>query len=128
MSPTPAECERMVRAELEMEFGKPFGERELAVGRRLDGATALKNFDAVSNDKKVVASVKNLTVANQNGNRTARLPRVMHEMLLLHFVVADRKFMYLSQVFIDWLKSHRDAVIPDGVEVRPIPTQEDRSS
>ena len=122
MSASSARSEKVVRDELERQYHQRFTEQELSVGSRLDGSEGQKNFDAVSDDRNIVAMVKDLTADNEKHNRVTRLPRVMQDLLLLHLVDAEFKYMYLSEAFRSWMESYRDAVIPDDVVVRLIPS------
>ena len=112
-----SKSEQRVRLLLGEEFGKYFTERKLPIRLNLDGEAAFKKFDAVSEDGKVVAMVKDYSARNKVGNRT-RLARVMQDLVSLHQVKTDRKFMYLSSEFLAWFRKTGDAVVPNGIEVR----------
>jgi len=116
-------AEKRVRRWLEAEFGKEFSEQQLDAGQRLGGTPGKKKFDAVSDSGQIVAMVKDYpakSVRNLQGNRT-RLVRVSHDLLLLHLVQADHKFMFLSAPFLQWFETTKDAVVPSDVKVRRIP-------
>lgn len=116
---TDMDAESEVREALKIEFGTDFLQRKLQVGLALDAKPALKKFDAVSADGKIIAMVKNYTAENQNGNQT-RHARVMRDLYFLCLFPAERKFMYLSESFYHWLSKQRDAAIAPGIEVRVI--------
>ena len=113
------QSELSVRAELKDKFGQPFSERQLPIGFNAQREEAFKKFDAVSDDGKIIAMVKDLSSGNERGNQT-RLARVMWDLLLLHMAEADHKFMYLSHSFFQWFKGQSDAAVPRDVEVRLI--------
>ena len=113
-------AEKCVCRTLDAEFGKKFSGQKLRVGRQADGTPGTKAFDAVSEDGRIIAMVKDYSAENLVGNRT-RLARVSHDLLLLHLAKADTKFMYLSKPFYAWFETPIDAVVPPDVEVRCIP-------
>lgn len=113
-------AEGRVRAELSKEFGVPFKETTLQVGIAIDGKPALKRFDAVAEHKKVIGMVKDYSAKNISGNQT-RHARVMRDLYYLSWAQAERRFMYLSAPFYEWLERQRDAAIAPGIEVRLIP-------
>ena len=116
--------EDQVRAHLQSEFKQTFTEKKLEVGHRVKGEAAYKRFDAVSDDGKIVAMVKDYSATNLNGNRT-RLARVLQDMVYLHLAEASRKFMYLSPAFFDWFSKVGDGSVIPGIEVRCIPQSQD---
>ena len=61
-----------------------------------------------------------LKLCLSTGNRK-RQARVMQDMLYLHLVKADRKFMYLSRPFFAWFQEEHDAAVPSEIEVHLIP-------
>lgn len=115
------DAERLVRKALTSEFQTDFSEKRMPLGKTLSGEDAQKRFDAVSENCEIVVMVKDYSAANKTGNRT-RLARVSHDLLLLHTVDANYKFMYLSKPFYEWFKDIYDAVVPNDVVVRTIPT------
>ena len=112
--------EDRVRSHLQSEFKQTFTEKQLAAGVRLCGEVTLKRFDAVSEDNKIVAMVKDYSATNLNGNRT-RLARVLQDMVYLYLAEGPCKFMYLSPSFYDWFKTVKDGSVLPGIEVRCIP-------
>ena len=112
--------ENEVRLHLEKEWDQRFSEKRLPVGLRADGEVAFKRFDAVSEDGRVVAMVKDYSAINKVGNRT-RLAWVMQDLLYLHLVEADGKLMYISSPFFAWFKQEGDAAVPPDVSVHQIP-------
>jgi hypothetical protein len=113
-------AEGRVRAALSKEFGVAFKEEALQVGIAIDGEPALKKFDAVTQHKRIIAMVKEYSAENLNGNQT-RHARVMRDLYYLSLAQADRRFMYLSAPFYEWLATQPDAAIARGIEVRLIP-------
>ncbi|NVM22817.1 MAG: hypothetical protein HWN68_13680 [Desulfobacterales bacterium] len=114
------DAEALVRQALSSEFGVPFAKTELHLGKTLTGTKGSKRFDAASPDHKVVAMVKGFPAGKEQGNLT-RKERVIQDLYFLSLVLAERRFMYLSGSFYEWLKHQSDAVIADGIEVRIIP-------
>jgi len=112
-------AESLVRKSLSTEFGQVFRERTLQVGIALDGYPALKSFDAVSEDVKIIAMVKEYSAENLAGNQT-RHARVMRDLYFLSLCPAERKFLYLTAPFYEWFKNQRDAAVAPGIEIRLI--------
>jgi len=102
------------------EFGMPFRKVTLQVGTAIDGKPALKEFDAVSGDQRVIAMVKDYTAENEVGNQT-RHARVMRDLYYLSLCQADHRFLFLSSPYYAWLRMQRDAAIATGIELRIIP-------
>ena len=113
-------AESVVRMLLSQEFRMPFTKMTLEVGTAIDGKPALKEFDAVSGDQRVIAMVKNYTAMNIKGNQT-RHARVMRDLYYLSLCQAEHRFLFLSSPYYDWLKTQRDAAIAPGIKLRPIP-------
>ena len=114
--------ERRVLRALKREFGQHFEEMKVDCGIRADGVPARKKFDAVSENRDIIAMVKNYSAKNLNGNKT-RLARVMHDMVLLSQAKTKLRFMYLSKEFYDWFETAKDAPVPSGIEIRIIPSR-----
>ena len=113
-------AEAKVRQLLSREFKGRFKETRLQIGKNIKGKPAFKKFDAVSNNKRIVAIVKDYSADNIRGNQT-RHARVVRDLYYLSLVKAERKFMYLSRDYYEWFKQQRDAAIAPGIEVRVIP-------
>ena len=113
--------ERLVLRALKREFGQHFEEMKVDCGIRADGVPARKKFDAVSENRDIIAMVKNYSAENLIGNRT-RLARVMHDMVLLSEAKAEIRLMYLSKEFREWFETAPDAAVPSGIEIRTIPS------
>lgn len=112
--------EKRVRAALTEEFCMPFREKRLETGRTISGEPAFKKFDAVSSNSKIIAMVKDLSAENRAGNKT-RHARVIRDLYYLALAHAEKRFMYLSPVFYEWLRMQKDVPIPQNVAVRLIP-------
>ncbi len=113
-------AEASVQTALAEEFGQLFAETRLQVGYKLDGQPAYKYFDAVSQDKNIVAMVKDYSAENVEGNQT-RHARVMRDLYYLSLLKARRRYLYLSKDFYQWFNQQKDVSIASGVEVRTIP-------
>ena len=75
-------AEVQVQLVLSREFGSRFTKMELVVGKTMSGISALKEFDAVSQDGTVVAMVKDYLARNEQGNQT-RHARVLRDLYYL---------------------------------------------
>ncbi|MCI0809009.1 MAG: hypothetical protein J4N63_07635 [Chloroflexi bacterium] len=113
--------ERRVLRSLKRKYRQNFKEEELDCGVRADGVPVRKKFDAVSENRDIIAMVKNYSAENLIGNRT-RLARVMHDMVLLSEAKAEIRLMYLSKEFREWFETAPDAAVPSGIEIRTIPS------
>ena len=113
-------AEEKVISALKREFRQQFKEDKLSAGIRYDGSAAYKKFDAVSEDRKVVAMVKEYSSNNANGNQTRKV-RVNSDIHYLSLVKANKKLMYLSPDYHTWFIMQNDAAIPKGIELRTIP-------
>ena len=116
-------AEQRVISALEREFGQRFQELKLSAGKRFDGSVADKRFDAVSEDRKVVAMVKECkgdSVKNETGNQTRKV-KVNSDIHYLSLVNADKNLMYLSPDYHRWFVRQNDAAIPPEIELRKIP-------
>ncbi|MDG6970662.1 MAG: hypothetical protein JRN54_06095 [Nitrososphaerota archaeon] len=99
--------------------GKLFESRFLTIGTKSDGSPATHQFDAVSVDGEVVASVK----ASSGRTRSGRYPsaKVSNAIAELYYLsCASAKEMRLVLVdpeFCEIVKKKVDGIVPDKVEI-----------
>jgi hypothetical protein len=116
------DSETRVQKLLETEFGTPFSKKTLPVGWTIHSKPASKEFDAVSEDNRVIAMVKDYTAKNLAGNQT-RHARVARDLYFLSQAQAQRRFLFLSKDYYKWFSKQGDAAIAPGIEVRIIPLE-----
>jgi hypothetical protein len=114
--------ETRVQKLLEKEFGTPFSKKTLSIGWNIQSKPASQEFDAVAEDGRVIAMVKDYIAENLAGNQTLHA-RAMRDLYFLSQVQAQRRFLFLSKDYYQWFSEQRDAAIAPGIEVRVIPLE-----
>lgn len=112
--------EEWVRDEgLPRRFRQRFNKMRLPIGIRRDGGAAEHEFDAVSDDRNTVASVK-ASSGRTAGNRnpSGKIKDAYAELLFLSLVKAPRRFLVLTDPsFFDIFQRGSDGKLPPGIEI-----------
>lgn len=110
--------EKYVCEQLEQEFGQPFGSVVLPLTP--GGA---HEFDAVSADRKVVASVKSASGLTATGrNPSGKIKDSIAELYFLTLVEAEKRQLVLTTpAFFEIFKKAMKGKVSPNVEVRCIP-------
>lgn len=101
------------------QFGQPFQKQRLRVGTKRDGSTAVHEFDAVSSDGTVVASVK-ATSGRTAGNKnpSGKIKDAYAELHFLGLVDAPSRILVLTdRDFYELFSRESDGKRPPGVEL-----------
>ncbi len=104
-------------------FHQPFEKEFLPVGRKADGSIARHEFDAVSKDQTLVASIKALSGRTARGrNPSGKVNDANAELLFLSLVRASRRFLVLTdESFFRLFERESDGKRPPGVELLHVP-------
>ena len=111
--------EPFVREELEAEYGQPFNQQFLPVGRRADGSAAMHEFDAVSADRRIVAGIKSSSGKTSGGRRpSGKIASAYKELYFLSLVDADHRILVLTDPeFYRIMMSESDGKLAFGLEL-----------
>jgi len=90
--------EPFIRKELERNYcGHTFAEKALPLRRKKDGNYAVHNFDAVSEDNSIVASIKSHSWLTSSGKRPAgKIGEIYESLYFLSLVNAKTKLLILT--------------------------------
>lgn len=112
----PLQKEAQVRESLSKEFGVKFRKRRLP----LKTGKVWREFDAVSDDSRIVAEIKS-DKHTEKGYPTTRFPRAMLACRYLELVEADKKLMiFTDRRFYERFRQDSDGLLLDDIEVRLI--------
>jgi len=101
-----------VRAWLTKEFGQTFRKDFLQVGIKSDGSPAVREFDAISTDGQIVASIKASTWITVGGNQPAAKVHSFYTELYFFDLIGKRAKKLL--IFTDAAARNGFAKICDG--------------
>jgi hypothetical protein len=106
--------EPVIRARLEVEFGQPFASTVLALP-----AGARREFDAVSGDRTIVASIKTSSGLTSGGNLpTGKIKSCIADLYYLSLVLADvRRLVLTNPEFFNIFMNRMEGAIAPGIEV-----------
>ena len=114
----PYQKEQRVREMLAALFGVPFSKQRLPLAtRRADGSEILREFDAVSEDGKIMAEVKS-DKHTDKAFVTTRFPRAMLACRYLELCSAEQKVVvFTDKEFYQHFRAAADGLLQGGVEV-----------
>ena len=101
------DVENFVRSELKRTYGEPFTKQRLPLG----GGKGLHEFDAVSNDRSIVASVKSSSgMTSGNKNPSGKISSAIAEMYFLSLVDSSTRLLVLTNpdFFAIMIKTMKD--------------------
>ncbi len=100
-------------------FNQRFKKELLPIGWKSDGSTAKHEFDAVSQDQTIVASVKASSGRTHGGrNPAGKISTANAELLFLSLVRAPRRILVLTDPhFFAIFRKQSDGKVPPGVQV-----------
>jgi hypothetical protein len=109
------DVENFVRYQLELEYGQPFTKKKL----RLNGCEGSHEFDAVSSDQKIVASVKSSTGRTSgNKNPSGKIAAAVAEMYFLSLVDTTKRLLVLTNLeFFEILTNTMMSRLGHGIEI-----------
>lgn len=122
------QVEPFVRKELEKSYpGHTFTEKALPLRRKKDGNYAVHNFDAVSEDNSIVASIKSHSWLTSGGKRPAgKIGEIYESIYFLSLVNAKTKLLILTNghAYEGFLRVS-DGKIAEDIEIRlsPLPPE-----
>ncbi len=92
------EVERFIRKELAKDYSRhTFTEKKLPLREKRDGTYAVHNFDAVSEDKTIVASIKSHSWLTSGGNLpSGKIAQIYQSLYFLSLVYAKTKLLILT--------------------------------
>ncbi len=110
--------EEVVRQQLAQQFGIPFKSRTLTL---VSGGK--HEFDAVSEDEKVVASIKSASGRTSSGLRPAgKINAAVAELYYLTLIEAPTRLLVLTnKEFYEIMKKHLEGRLAPGIDLMFIP-------
>src|SRR2546427_4538976 len=104
-------------------FHQRFEKRALRVGTKQDGSPAMHEFDAVSENGDIVASIKAHSGKTTGGNPPqGKFNSAFAEVLFLSIVPAREKYLVLTDPrFHELFRSKADGKLPSGVKLLLLP-------
>jgi len=122
------QAEKKVKKVLEREFNMPLTKRKLIIGKNSNGEEIKKEFDLVSEDKKIVVEVKSYKLENETtkkaGYTTTRKWRLIGACFFLSKVKrATNRILALTnkERYSQFIKDIDGLIDPKKVEIRYIP-------
>jgi hypothetical protein len=118
------EVEKFVRKELEKNYpGHIFTEKELPLRKRKSGEYAKHRFDAVSEDGKIVASIKSHSWLTSGGKLpSGKIGQIYQSLYLLSLVDAKTKLLILTdKETYEGFTAMSDGKIADGIYTKLYP-------
>jgi len=119
-----AEVERFVRKELEKDYpGHTFTEKKLPLRRKRDGTYAVHEFDAVSEDSSIVASIKSHSWLTSGGNvPSGKIGEIYQSLYFLSLVDAKTKLLILTDrgTYEGFLRVS-DGKVAEDIEIKLCP-------
>lgn len=116
--------EPFIRVELAKYYpGHTFTEKLLPLLKRKDGTYAVHNFDAVSEDNSIVASIKSHSWLTSGGKRpSGKVGEIYQSLYLLSLVQAHTKLLILTdrETYEGFLRLC-DGKIAEDISIRLIP-------
>lgn len=114
-----------IRAVLEKEFGQVFMKGSLPVGKKADGGQAVREFDAISKDKQVIASIKASSWTTSGGNVPAAKINSFYAELYFFSLIGRRRrklLVFTEKEAMEGFKKICDGKKPADVELvhRPL--------
>jgi hypothetical protein len=108
--------ERYVRQWLQEKFGRPFGSEFLPL-KRVQGQANTHEFDAVSEDRKIVCSIKTASWKTGGGKRgSGKIQGAYAEIYFLDHVDAEQKYLVLTDAeFYQNLKRNLRGRLAPGI-------------
>ncbi len=121
------EIEPYVLQKLVKLYGQQFKPLFLPVGVESDGKPRKHEFDAVSDDSRIVAGIKSSTGKTSGGKRpTAKIATAYKEMYFLSLVKADHKLLVITDPeFLEILIKEFRGILPPSTAIIhiPLPTE-----
>lgn len=108
-----------VLQDLERTFHQAFNPKSLDIGRKANGLKAYHEFDAVSEDGRIIAIVDNHTWLRKNGRPcNDRIAKLYQAILFLSMAWAERKLLVLTDhdTYLGF-GQESDGKLPKGVEL-----------
>jgi hypothetical protein len=121
------QVEEYVRTELARQFGRRFEKKALVLSQRSDGSDATHEFDAVSEDGRIVAAIKSSSGKTSGGRLpSGKIAAAYKDLYFLSLARAERRFLVLTDpefhaIFI----GNCDGKLAAGIEVLLIPLPAD---
>ena len=115
------QVEPFIRKELEKSYpGHTFTEKALPLRRKKDGNYAVHNFDAVSEDNSIVASIKSNSWLTSGGNvPSGKIGVIYQSLYFLSLVDAKTKLLILTdKKAYDGFLTVSDGKLAEGVEIK----------
>lgn len=114
-----------IRAGLAKEFGQAFSKSKLPVGKKAKGGQAVREFDAVSADGQVVASIKSSSWTTSGGNVPAAKINSFYAELYFFGRIGRRArklLVFTEREALEGFKKVCDGKKPEDVELihRPL--------
>ncbi len=118
------EVERFIRKELAKDYPRhTFTEKKLPLRKKRDGTYAGHNFDAVSEDKAIVASIKSHSWLTRAGNiPSGKIAQIYQSLYFLNLVYAKTKLLILTdrEAYEGFLRVS-DGKVAEGIEIKFYP-------
>ena len=122
------QAEKKVKKVLEREFNMPFTKQKLIIGKNSNGEGIKKEFDLVSEDKKIVVEVKSYKLGNETtkkaGYTTTRKWRLIGACFYLSKVKsATNRILALTnkELYSQFIKDIDGLIDPKKIEIKYIP-------
>lgn len=120
--------EPYVRSELEKIYiGHIFTEKRLPLRKKKDGTYAYHNFDAVSDDNSIIASIKSHSWFTSGGKLpSGKIGQIYQSIYFMNLVEAKTKLM----IFTDYetyerFKEYSNGKLDDNIEIKYIKLSDD---
>lgn len=120
--------EPYVRSELEKIYlGNIFTEKRLPLHKKKDGTYAYHNFDAVSDDNSIIASIKSHSWLTSGGNLpSGKIGQIYQSIYYLSLVTAEKKLMIFTDLeTYERFSEFSNGKLGDGIEIKYIKLSEE---
>ena len=113
-----------VREWLERKFKKSFISKRLAIGTKSKKEAATREFDAVSDDGSIVASIKSNSWTTSGGNIPSAKVNIFYTELYFFGLLKDKPkklFIFTNKATLEGFKNTSDGKRPKDVELIHVP-------
>lgn len=120
--------EPYIRNKLEKLYpGHNFTEKTLPLRKKIDGTYAFHNFDAVSEDNSIVASIKSHSWFTSGGKRpSGKIGEIYQSLYFRGLIKAETKLMiFTNRETYERFKELSDGKLDDGIEIKFIKLSEE---
>jgi len=103
---------------LESKCNENFAKKNLPVGTKLDGTSAIHSFDLVSEDNQIVAEVKSHRLTKSGKTPSGKVSDTYHACYMLEKVNARKKLLILTDLdFFELFKRYSNGKICNQIEM-----------